>query len=333
MRNFVAPCLLLALSCLSLLSCASVDTGGVVIDSPDNPGMVVVPEGWFYMGSNSGDLSDRPEHEVYLPTFLIDKYEVSAREFADFLNAEGNPDDEYFSLDKYSTITAVSSKDGTLVETSQNPEKYVPRKSLQDYPANNVSWFGADAYCRWKGKHLPTEAEWEKAARGKDKRTYPWGNSAPDSARAVYDQKWDEKGFGVMAPVDSHPEGASYYGALNMAGNVWEWVADWYRQSYCDFCDPQTNPDCVNCYADIQYDVCVSAQGPTTEQSQELLGRVGIPEILPVHNPTGPSFGTFKVLRGGSWYDSYGELVIRSTYRYWFDPSERYFNIGFRCAK
>ena len=333
MKNSAKIYMLLALLSLSLISCASVNSSHAVIDSPDNPGMVVVPKGWFYMGVNTADVSDRPEHEVYVGTFLIDKYEVSARDFAEFLNAEGNPDDKYFSIDKYSTITGVALINGSPVETLQEPEKYVPRSGLEDYPANNVSWFGADAYCRWKGKRLPTEAEWEKAARGKDKRPYPWGNSAPDSTKAVYDQKWEEKGFGVMAPVVSHPAGASYYGALNMAGNVWEWVGDWYKQSYCDYCNPDTDPGCINCYPDIQYGVCVSAKGQATAQAPELVGKVEIPELLPVNNPTGPSFGSFKVLRGGSWYDSYGEQTIRSTYRYWFDPSDRYFNTGFRCAK
>lgn len=285
--------------------------------------MMVVPKGWFYMGTNTSDLNNRPEHEVYVETFEIDKHEVSAKEFAEFLNAKGNLDEEYFSEDKYSTI----------VGDSATPGRYIARPGLENYPANNISWFGAEAYCEWKGKRLPTEAEWEKAARGKDKRMYPWGNSDPDNTKAAFNQKWEDKGFQVMAPVDSLANGASYYGALNMAGNVWEWVSDWFKQSYCDDCNIDLDPDCINCYADIQYGVCISTGTSIAMQGTELIGEVEIPQIHSQDNPRGPSFGSFRVLRGGSWYDSYGELVIRSTYRYWFDPSDRYFNAGFRCAK
>lgn len=325
---------LLTLISFYLVSCAMVNTvnsdnpaikEGVIefIESKDNPDMIVIPGGYFYMGTNTAEPNNRPEHRVYVGNFEIDKYETSAREFAEFLNAKGNPDDEYFSEDKYSTIVA----------NQANPGKYIARQGLDNYPANNVSWSGAAAYCEWKGKRLPSEAEWEKAARGKDKRIYPWGNSDPHDARAKYNQKWEGKGFGVMVPVDAFPEGASYYGALNMAGNVWEWVDAWYRQSYCDECNPEVDPWCSNCYPDIQYGVCVSMGGADVRASFQFIEMPGIPEIVPEGNPLGPLMGSFRVLRGGSWYDSYGDIVIRTTYRYWFNSSDRYFNIGFRCAK
>ncbi len=316
---------LILTSCASFIGETPTIREGVVevVQSKDSPGMVVVPAGKFFMGVNTSDLNSRPEHEVFVGSFDIDKYEVSAKEFSDFLNAKGNPEDQYFSEDKYSTIVADPSA----------PGKYMARSGLENYPANNVSWFGASAYCDWKGKRLPSEAEWEKAARGKDKRKYPWGNSEPGDLKAVFNQKWQDKGFQVMVPVDALPEGASYYGVLNMAGNVWEWVSDWFKQSYCDYCNIETDPTCMNCYADIQYETCAAATSVTPKEGLELGEKVEIPELDLMSNPGGPYLGSFRVLRGGSWYDSYGDLVIRATYRYWLDPSERYFNTGFRCAK
>lgn len=317
---------LIGILSILLVSCTTgglYQKGASVKEGSD--GMVVIPRGWFIMGLNEGDLNERPEHEVFLDTFMIDKYEVSAKGFAEFLNEKGNPKDKYFSSDKYSTVIGVSYVNGKAVETVKNPERYIPREGFENYPANNVSWYGAEAYCRWKGKRLPTEPEWEKAARGDDKRVYPWGNSLPDVVRARFNQRWEEKGLNVMVPIDSLEEGVSYYGVYNMAGNVWEWNNDWYRQNYCDYCNPE-----------FEY----------TEIASRLMGKKGIPVYTlensvdeedltkpPLDNPEGPSIGSFKVLRGGSWYDSYGELVIRSTYRYWFYPEDRYLNTGFRCAK
>lgn len=294
-------------------------------NTAEEENMIIIPRGFFVMGLDEGDLNERPEHEVFLDEFKIDKYEVSAKAFAEFLNKKGNPDDKYFSIDTYSTIIGVSSEDGKTVETKENPEMYIPRKGFENYPANNVSWFGAEAYCRWKGKRLPSEAEWEKAARGNDQRLYPWGNSLPDNKKAQINQRWEEKGLNVMVPVDSLDRGVSFYGVYNMAGNVWEWMNDWYRQNYCDFCTP-----------DFEYN----------EIASRLTGKKGVPErtpenttneedmtVPPMDNPEGPEIGSFKALRGGSWYDSYGELVTRSTYRYWFYPEDRYLNTGFRCVK
>lgn len=310
--------LLVSLLCALFSACASIAPRKVA----EVKGMVVVPKGWFLMGRNSAEMNERPEHQVYLDTYLIDKYEVSAKQFAQFLNAKGNPDNRYFSEDRYSTIMGVSLVDGKEVPAPENPQKYVPRKGLEDYPANNVSWYGADAYCRWKGKYLPSEAQWEKAARCDDGRLYPWGDSMPDENKARYDEHWKKLGAHVMVPVDALPAGASCYGALNMAGNVSEWVADWYRQNYCDFCS-QT----------IENNIDVSARLlglPKPDISPEKEEQADLP---PRRNPEGPLMGSFKVMRGGSWYDSYGQFVMMAPYRYWFHPADRYLNFGFRCAK
>jgi formylglycine-generating enzyme required for sulfatase activity len=281
-----------------LLSCATTQTGRSGDDEPEIVDrMVVVPRGWFIMGTDAGVLNERPEHEVFLDTFLIDLFEVSAQEFAEFLTEEGNPDGIYFQHDSTSTIIGVYYENGRPLESKEDPEEYMPREGFENHPANNVSWYGADAFCLWKDKRLPTEAEWEKAARGEDARIYPWGDTEPDPAKARYSQHWNQMGLDVMVPVESLPDGSSPFKAQNMSGNVWEWVSDWYRKNYCDFC----------------YSASI--------------------QVPPRNNPVGPSTGNFKVLRGGSWLETYGSLVIKSTHRYWLEPEDRKLNTGFRCVK
>jgi formylglycine-generating enzyme required for sulfatase activity len=270
----------------------------------EKDGMVVIPKGSFTMGTEPGENYARSAHDVYLDTFMIDKYEVSAKEFAGFLNAKGNPDDRYFTQDSYSTIIGASSVGGKTIETKKNQQVYEPRAGYENFPANNVSWIGAFSYCQWKGKRLPTEAEWEKAARGEFERTYPWGNSTPDGSKARYNQKWSEKGMNVMVPVDALPAGASYYHVFNMAGNVWEWVDDWFKRDYCLYCPKKDK--CITCQEGSPCDYCPKER---------------------------PATGHFKVLRGGSWFEDFGNVEIRSTYRYWLAPEDRFINTGFRCAK
>lgn len=190
-------------------------------------GMVEVPDGYFIMGSEIRGEDERPEHKVYLDAFYIDKHETTAKEFAEFLNTFGNVNKYYFD-----------NKFGIL----EYDGRFSPKKDYENFPANNVSWFGADAYCKWKNKRLPTEAEWEKAARGTDGRIYPWDSNPPDQSRARYFQNWDNSKLNVMVPVDSMPDGQSLYGLFHMSGNIKEWVDDWFDSEYYKETEHKANP-------------------------------------------------------------------------------------------
>lgn len=177
--------------------------GSTMINPVDGAVVVYVPEGEFLMGSEDSDADsdEAPEHQVWLDAFWFYQHEVT--------------NDEYRACVDAGECTAPSK-----VEIFSDP-KY------NHHPVMHVSWFDADAYCQWAGGRLPTEAEWEKAARGTDGRKYPWGNESPTCNLANF--------FGCVgwaAPVGSYPDGVSPYGALDMAGNVWEWVADWYDTDY-----------------------------------------------------------------------------------------------------
>ena len=178
------------------------------------PSMVLVPAGEFTMGSSTGDSDERPAHQVYLDAFSIDRYEVTVGQYAAFLQESGShPPSDWATMN---------------------------RLAHQKRPVSNVDWADAAAYCKWAGQRLPTEAEWEKAARGTDGRLYPWGNEAPTLLHANFG-KTDWNNHGVLAPVGSFEEGKSPYGIYDMAGNVWEWVSDWYDFRYYKS-SPSKNP-------------------------------------------------------------------------------------------
>jgi len=182
-------------------------------------GMIEIPAGFFIMGSNDHGEDEKPEHKVFLDTYFIDKYEVTAEQYADFLNQ--TQDTKGIGINnKFSTVVATEGKFHT-------------REGFENYPVNLVNWYGAKAYCLWKGKRLPLEAEWEKAARGPDGQIFPWGNQAPNHQLATYNRTWSDKTqHKVMAPVNSMAEGISPYGLHHMSGNVKEWVDDWFDREY-----------------------------------------------------------------------------------------------------
>ncbi len=162
--------------------------------------MVLVPAGKFARGSNRGE-DEKPVRQIYLNAFYMDKFEVTVGQYARYLEVTGMEEPPDWSI--------------------------MNQPQHQRRPVVNVSWEDAVNYCKWAGKRLPTEAEWEKAARGTDGRIYPWGNEAPTRLHANYGRKdWDD--HLALAPVGSFEAGKSPYGIYDMAGNAWEWVFDWY---------------------------------------------------------------------------------------------------------
>jgi formylglycine-generating enzyme required for sulfatase activity len=182
--------------------------------------MVQIPAGPFTMGSDDGPEDERPSHKLTLPTFEIDLFPVTNAEFAEFLNAQGlhNPRGEKRYDDDDNDARIHRS------ERSESKAAWQADAGFEKHPVVEPSWAGARDYCAWLGKRLPTEAEWEKAARGTDARPYPWGTEPPTSKRARF-----ASGYNQTAPVDAFPNGRSPYGIWDMAGNAWEWVSSAYR--------------------------------------------------------------------------------------------------------
>ena len=190
--------------------------GATWLREKDGSVMVYVPAGEFIMGSEDGVGSTQPQHKVHLDAFYIDKYEVS--------NAQ------------YKVCADAGVCDPPIRFSSISRDSYYSNPTYNNHPVIRVSWYDANVYCRWAGGRLPTEAEWEKAARGTDGRKYPWGN------------RWDANnlnseaaGPGDTIAVGSYPAGASPYGALDMSGNVSEWCQDWYDEDYYPS-SPQYDP-------------------------------------------------------------------------------------------
>jgi formylglycine-generating enzyme required for sulfatase activity len=255
--------------------------------------MVHVPAGEFTMGSTDAEVDsalalcneyygdcerswfedEQLVHTVYLDAFYIDKTEVTNAQYQ----------------------RCVEAGDCQAPTTCDWGEPTYGDASKADHPVVCVNWNDAQAYCAWAGARLPTEAEWERAARGGDGRVYPWGNTFDGSKVNFCDKNcsadWKDAsvddGYAGTAPVGSYPDGVGPYGALDMAGNVWEWVADWY-------------------------DSCYYASSPES-------------------NPEGLASGDYPVFRGGSWNDYVARVRAALRRRPAPDVTPRL--VGFRCAR
>ena len=257
-------------------NCMSFDFSSCVAEGTEE--MVFVPFGSFWMGCNEEvdnecDTDESPYHEVYLDSFHIDTYEVTAGAYKACVDA------------------------GICIYNGDSNERNTYNNSRDNHPINNVTPIEAETYCEWVGKRLPTEAEWEKAARGTDGRKYPWGNTPIVSCtHAVLPipgvgSSTVGCGTGQTWPVGSKPLGISPYGVHDMIGNVWEWTADWYSQTYY-----QNTPNG---------------------------GWI---------NPQGPDSDSFRVKRGGTFTSSNLSL-FRTSDRDFANPQTANYMYGFRCAK
>ena len=197
------------------------------LSGKDGAPMALIPEGLFPMGvphsARDGGVDERPNHEVFVDSFYMDIYEVTNGRYLKFVTETNHrvplhPSDASLGLWK-----------GNMM-----PE------SVTDLPVINVDWFDADAYCRWAGKRLPTEAEWEKAAKGPNDWRFAWGDVEPTNEHANFNQlAW--RGEATLVQVGIYEKGKSPYGIYDVAGNVWEWVSDWYQADYYQH-SPTHNP-------------------------------------------------------------------------------------------
>jgi formylglycine-generating enzyme required for sulfatase activity len=235
---------------------------------------------------------EQPVHTVSLDAYEIDLYEVTNAQFAQFVEETGYVTDaEREGNGRVDVSAEWEVVDGVNWRHPHGSETDITDQ--MDHPVVQVTWNDAVAYCAWAGGRLPTDAEWEKAARGTDGRIYPWGNDF-DCARANLDDETEidpfttrcNDGYSRTAPVGSYPRGISSYGVHDLAGNVREWVSDWYDEDYY--------------------------------------------EVSPLSNPQGPTSGTIKSARGGSWYTD--RTWARATDRRPFAPDYRSNYIGFRCV-
>lgn len=265
----------------------------VVVPATCPAGMVRIEGGRFFMGSDEDLDAEKPAHHVTISAFCMDKHEVTS---AEYLRCSARGDCK--RAPKHNDWVGIEARERKLYDpvcTSEDPAR-------ADHPINCVEWSMADRYCRANGKRLPSEAEWEYAARGSDGRRYPWGDDAPSTLHlnacgsecaawgkahgATLDPMYAAADpFTTTAPVGSFPRGTSRSGLDDIVGNVWEWTADFY--------------------------------GPYQAEDQSA--------------PSGPADGETRVLRGGAWNGAFPAWV-RPSFRFHADPALRSHGVGFRCA-
>jgi serine/threonine-protein kinase len=237
--------------------------------------MIVIPKGEFEMGSDKYS-AEKPVQKIYMDSYYIDKFLVTNAQFQKFVEETGY-------------VTDAEKAGGGMVRigrrwkkvrdaTWKMPDGLTPIDGREDNPVSQVSYNDALAYCQWAEKNLPTEAQWEKAARGPNGNKFPWGNQDPDDTMANFDNL-----IGATTPVNDYEKGKSFYGMHDGAGNVYQWCKDWY------------------------------ATGPRAEK-----------------NPTGPSSGKERVVKGGSFIE--GTESLRSANRDRYKPDYSSYLFGFRCA-
>ncbi len=185
-----------------------------ICDAREPAEMARVSAGSFWMGDDNGPADEKPRHQVQVAEFFIDRNKVTNAQFARFMNARGT---QAVGGQRWYDI------DDNDARIHRRTGQWTADAGHENDPVVEASWYGAVAYCQWLGKRLPSEAEWEKAARGTDGRKYPWGGEPPDKSRAHFAGAWNE-----LKSVGSFPKGASPYGVLDMAGNGWEWVSSAY---------------------------------------------------------------------------------------------------------
>ena len=261
----------------------------------DRMPMVFVPAGEFIMGSSDSDAdkNEKPEHAVYLNAFWINQFEVTNEQFQDFI--EHTSFVTTAEIQGWSWVFGNGSTrvEGAFWAAPEGPGSHIDTRL--DHPVVHISYSDALNYCKWAGGRLPTEAEWEKAARGTDKRIFPWGEDPVTGNKANFcdancPMDWSNRlfddGYQITAPAGTYPDSESVYGVMDMVGNVWEWVSDYYLWNYY--------------------------------------------ESSPLSNPLGPDSGENYVIRGGSWVSE--PQYLTCTTRYLSGADETSNDHGFRCV-
>lgn len=183
--------------------------------------MILIKAGWFQMSTSS---IEEKKRRVYVKDFFIDVYEVSNKDYARFILAGGYSNRSYWSDAGWKW----REENGVCCPRWWKAGRYNVGPKFPNYPVAGVSWYEAEAYAKWVGKRLPTEAEWEKASRGEDGKRFPWGNDDIHYEKIYYANfEPVQDGYMYSCPVNEFPQGKSPYGCYNMLGNVWEWVSDW----------------------------------------------------------------------------------------------------------